>query len=135
MMAALPISAVAVLLLQAPVVSAQAGDASMDQNERQVYDSAYKWRFTMPYYDQKKQSFVCETAVTSGDKRSDRVFCRAMVSCYNRYKTEHSRMMRATGDAVEIPARDFRQKRNNCFRSEVAPLITELAAQRSNNAR
>ena len=109
------------LLLQLSAASDAATEgrsALTVQEERQ----AVRWRFTMPYYDQKKQTFICRTTTTSGDGKSDRFFCRAMVACYNRHRAEHNRMMRVSHDAAETDtaARDFRQKRNLCFRNEVA---------------
>ncbi len=119
------------LLLQA-TPAAKPVDALVKQEAQRITDSATKWRFTLPYYDRKKQSFVCRTVDSSGDKQADRVFCKAMASCSNLHKDEESRLMNMKGDgaAIDAAARAYYRKRNLCFRTEAAPLIDQLAAAR-----
>ncbi len=132
----LVITGIVGLLLQA-TPAAKPVDALVKQEAQRITDSATKWRFTLPYYDRKKQSFVCRTVGSSGDKRADRVFCKAMASCTTRLKDEDPRFRNWQGDRTErdTAIRAYYRKRNLCFRTEAAPPIEQLATKHMSKAR
>lgn len=122
-------------LLQAALLAGPTSEAvssRVEQDAQRIEDSAAKWRFTT-YYDQKKRTYACRTAVSSGDKRADRAFCQAMVVCYNRLKDDHNYLLNMKGvdSAIHAVAREFYRKRSLCFQSEIALLGNQLANERA----
>lgn len=120
-----------VAVMAGPVCAAPGALAAQDAQA--VDAGATKWRFTMPYYDRKKQSFVCRTVATSGSKRTDRTYCRAMTVCHNALKDEHDRLMAMKGNsaAIDAVARDYYRKRGLCFRREAGWPIDHPATGRT----
>jgi len=130
------ISSLAGLFLQGsllPEPIAAAPQPIAKQGEQRIGNGVERWRFTTPFYDRARQTYVCRTSTSSGDRQADRAFCQAMVICHNRYKDEHFRLLNMTGDiaAIHNAAREFRQRRDHCFRSEAAPLVSRLTAERT----
>jgi hypothetical protein len=103
-----------------------------DHEKSLIEAGLQKWRGHVAYFDRKKDSWVCETNVTSGDKKIDKLACATMTICYNRYDDEFNALLNMTGniEAQHAAARRFHKKKWDCFRLESEPLVRELALRR-----
>jgi hypothetical protein len=123
---------IAILPIMAALAAAPARpDASRFDHEKSLIEAGLqKWRGHVAY--RKKGSWVCETNVTSGDKRINKLACSAMTICYNRHHDEFNALLNMRGniEAQHAAARRFYKKKWDCFRLESAPLINELALRR-----
>jgi hypothetical protein len=132
-------AAAAMLLIAAaalPAKGAASPSSRFDREKSSIEAGLQRWRGHVVYFDRKKDSWVCETNVTSGDKRIDRLGCAATATCYNRYSDEFQALLNMTGDieAQHAAARSFYKKKWDCFGVASAPLVTELALRRVQSA-
>ncbi len=103
-----------------------------DQEKSLIEAGLQRWRGRAAHFDRKKDTWVCKTNVTSGDKKIDRLACSLMVTCYNRYRDEFNALLNMTGNiqAQHVAARQFYRAKNDCVRLEREPLIRDLALRR-----